>query len=420
MTPIARNLLLVCLMFVIGGTIFVVPTVAWADGDKDEHGSGEHPDIPPPPPPPPPRAIESDRDDVRPTPPKLDHSSEIVVAGKRRDVLMAERLVVKFGGTKLRRHRLDGLGVVISVVAPGSSLNVENLAAALQKDKLEVTVAANAGYAPAGDAQSYVATMVGLDPTSVCGLVHPVRVGVIDGPVDASNIALTGAMVESRSVLPWGDAPGSSDHATAIVALIAARGGQEASAGIAVGAQIFAAGAFALEKNHDVARVESIAMAINWFVEEHVPVVNLSLAGPFNPVLQSIIGQADDLGLTMVASAGNDGKPTVSYPASDPHVIGVTAVDVARGLYRKANTGDEIDFAAPGVDVLVPGKSGEVYRSGTSYATAVVTGLVARQIAKGRTDRATVTEALRAAALDLGAPGHDAKFGWGLVRAGGC
>lgn len=101
-------------------------------------------------------------------------------------------------------------------------------------------------------------------------------------------------------------------------------------------------------------------------------------------------------------------------------MIGVTAIDAARRFYRKANTGVGLDFAAPGVDVMVADRSGTGFRSGTSYAAAIATGIVAQQTARGLSGRAAVVSALRNSAEDLGDDGPDTRFGWGLIHLGGC
>ena len=124
----------------------------------------------------------------------------------------------------------------------------------------------------------------------------------------------------------------------------------------------------------------------------------------------------------MVAASGNDGAAQVAYPGADPHVIAVTAVDAAKRSYSRANYGREVDFAAPGVDVLVAEGKGVAYRTGTSYASAVLSGMVAHRLATGRgsisVDR--LRDELRKSSEDLGNKGRDARYGWGLARIPGC
>ena len=124
----------------------------------------------------------------------------------------------------------------------------------------------------------------------------------------------------------------------------------------------------------------------------------------------------------MVAASGNDGAAQVAYPGSDPNVIAVTAIDAAKRPYRKANYGAEVEFAAPGVDVLVAEGDGVAYRTGTSYASAVVSGMVAQTLAgqRGSASIDSLRNDLRKSTEDHGNRGRDARFGWGLARIPGC
>ena len=124
------------------------------------------------------------------------------------------------------------------------------------------------------------------------------------------------------------------------------------------------------------------------------------------------------LGLMLVAAAGNGGSATEpAYPAAYQDVIAVTAVSAERTVYAYANRGPYIDFAAPGVRLWTAVPGGGRFQSGTSFAAPYVTSMVALTLAGGaeRTVEA-VRSRLRQDALDLGAPGRDDVFGWGLVR----
>jgi subtilisin family serine protease len=94
-------------------------------------------------------------------------------------------------------------------------------------------------------------------------------------------------------------------------------------------------------------------------------------------------------------------------------VIAVTAIDASGRVYRRANRGDYIAFAAPGVRVqsrYVPGLSG------TSFAAPVVAAEIARRMSLNPAmDLPAVLVGLRQDARDLGAPGRDPIYGWGEV-----
>ena len=107
-------------------------------------------------------------------------------------------------------------------------------------------------------------------------------------------------------------------------------------------------------------------------------IVNLSLSGPPNILLERGVARLEELGAVVVAAAGNEGTDERRYPAAYPSVIGVGAVDKAGTLFSGSNRGPWVELVAPGVDVLstVPGDS-FAFGNGTSLAAAHVSGLLA-------------------------------------------
>jgi hypothetical protein len=338
---------------------------------------------------------------------------EYLLAGTSPEIARAEAVVARLGLRVLRRKDMNGLRLSLLALDLNGVVRPSQLRSALTRSGVKVVLDRHSVYRAAQASQGYAAAMVGLGSASACPLPSTVRIGLIDGPVDASNPALSGVPIRMTSVLGSREKQGSSDHATGLAALIAGQGG-------APGAQLYSVVAFARNGGRDVARLENIAEAIDWLVRNNVNLVNLSLAGPKNETLAEVIRIADQKGIIMIAATGNNGQPEPAYPASDPRVIAITAVDSDSRPYRKANFGKAVDFAAPGVDVLVPGKRGASHRSGTSYASAIASAVVAQVMARGVRGRDPIIAALRKAATDLGPPGHDERFGWGLIRAPAC
>jgi len=121
-------------------------------------------------------------------------------------------------------------------------------------------------------------------------------------------------------------------------------------------------------------------------LEQHAQVMNLSLVGPPNPLLERAANRLDDLGAIVVAAAGNEGVDAPRYPAAYPSVVGVGAVDAKGVRYDRSNGGPSAQIWAPGVEVLstVPGGAFS-FASGTSFAAAHVTGALAVLIGSGAT-----------------------------------
>ena len=123
-----------------------------------------------------------------------------------------------------------------------------------------------------------------------------------------------------------------------------------------------------------VATVERVVAAVDWLGGGGIRLVNMSLETGSNPVLDFAMSSAAAKGMILVAAAGNGGKDAPpAYPAAHPDVIAVTAIDADARIYKKANRGDYIDLAAPGVDVwAAKAGGGGSYRSGTSFAVPFV------------------------------------------------
>jgi subtilisin family serine protease len=251
-----------------------------------------------------------------------------------------------------------------------------------------------------------------------------VSIGLIDSGLDMAHPALTGQSVVRRSFVKKGLTPAPADHGTGIAALLIGKPNHDTDAGLLPRARLYSAEIFQETVDGFVrTSIVTIAAAINWMAGESLRVVNLSFAGSANRVLSVVVDRAARRGMILIAAAGNGGPGALpAFPAAEPAVIAVTALDAARRLYGSANRGDYIDFAAPGVDVWTarPGGGG-AYRTGTSFAAPFVTAVAAAEVARlPRLSAGLLRESLRRSASDLGAAGRDPEFGWGLVHATVC
>lgn len=234
----------------------------------------------------------------------------------------------------------------------------------------------------------------------------PARVGLVDSGVDASHPLLAGV-----SVRQWGcGGAGLADgHGTAVASLLAG----PASRG---GGELFAADIYCGAPTGGA--VTSLAEALAWLATERVAVINLSLVGPPNRLLEALVASMQRRGHVLVAAVGNDGPAAGPlFPAAYPGVIGVTAVDARDRLLPEAVRGDAVDFAAPGSGLWAASPGGaRAQVRGTSYAAPLVARLAAGEVqvpAPGASDR--VLAQLAAQARDLGPRGHDSRYGHGLL-----
>ncbi|MEE4331536.1 MAG: S8 family serine peptidase, partial [Wenzhouxiangella sp.] len=246
------------------------------------------------------------------------------------------------------------------------------------------------------------------------------RLGLIDGVIAGDHGVFEDARIRRRSFLAAGQR-GEPGHGTAVASLLIGQSG--AFQGMAPDLELIAAEAFFDSGEFGLVSTSyQLVRAMDWLAGQQVAVINMSLAGPANEVLERAVELALDENIVIVAAAGNDGPLAAPrFPAAYPGVIAVTAVDRNNRAYLRAGRGDHVDFAAPGVDIRVadPGEaSGYRLSSGTSFATPFVAALVLHY--RGRLPDATpaeIFEAMRADVIDLGAPGHDTVFGWGLAGA---
>ena len=84
----------------------------------------------------------------------------------------------------------------------------------------------------------------------------------------------------------------------------------------------------------------NILKSLDWAASRNARIINMSFAGPPDPMLQEMLLRANARGIVLIAAVGNagPGSPPL-YPAADAAVIGVTATDSEDRLMPQANRG---------------------------------------------------------------------------------
>jgi serine protease len=201
--------------------------------------------------------------------------------------------------------------------------------------------------------------------------------------------------------------------------------------------------------------VPVIARGVRWAARHGADVVNLSLEFSAEvtardiPELLSAIRFARSRGTVVVGASGNEGHGTVAYPARAGTVLAVGATTERGCLSNYSNEGTGLDIVAPGGGRDAAPAAGETgcnpalpgrpivqltYTSGlgvfgypdsyegTSMAAPHVAATAALVVASGVVGRnptaAAVERRLKTTARDLGTPGYDKRYGWGLLDAG--
>mgnify|MGYP005819753405 CR=1 FL=1 len=242
-----------------------------------------------------------------------------------------------------------------------------------------------------------------------------VRVAVLDTGADPDHPALRDNLGAGYNALRPGYPPlDDNGHGTHVSGTVAASGSGAGLVGVAPRAKVEPVKI--LDRNGS-GRLSDMIAGLDWAVRHRVDIVNLSLGtAADNQTLRDAVREAASR-LVIVAAAGNSGPgaDTVSYPARYDEVVAVGAVDRNERVARFSSRGSEVDFLAPGVNILSTWpQDGMNELSGTSMATPHVAGALALLLAAGFAPGQAVDQ-LRAQARHLpGVP--ETAQGRGIVH----
>ncbi len=343
-----------------------------------------------------------------------DVSPQAVDAAARRHGLVAvsSQNLTLSGGT-LFHFRIDNGRQVSDVVR---DLEAENIGVAQPNYvyRLQQDAHAPAPALPRGDPAQYVVSKLRLPEVHKIATGAGVLVAMINSQVDTAHPDLNGTIAGQFDAVGKRDKP--DEHGTEMTGAIVAH---RKLLGVAPHARILAIHAFSPEAQSSAqTTTEHILAGIDWAIAKGARVINMSFAGPYDPVLSLALKKAHEKGIVLIAAAGNAGPESPPlYPAADENVIAVTAVDENDKLLPQANQGPHIALSAPGVNVLETAPNATYgFTTGTSVATAHVSGVAALIIERDPTiDVATLEEVLYSTARNLGPKGRDSQFGFGLV-----
>jgi subtilisin family serine protease len=319
------------------------------------------------------------------------------------------------GFTLARKLSSGDPDIQLVVLQAPSSMNIVKALRALREADPDGTYDFNHIYTSVG----VVSPEVSSDPPSLQSAAatrsdQPVpRVGLIDSGVDGSHPVFRDALVHT-----WGCGGRelASAHGTAVASLLV--GQSTRFHGVLNRAELYAADVYCNAPTGG--SVDALAAAFVWLAEQSVAVINVSLVGPDNAALAHIVRALTSRGYLLVAAVGNDGPAAPPlYPASYPHVVGVTAVDAHRRVLIEAARGSQVMFAAQGADMSAADIGGKYSAiRGTSFAAPIVAALLAQSVTSPDLSGSNAAiEALAQSAIDLGPKGRDLTYGFGLVGA---
>ncbi len=244
-----------------------------------------------------------------------------------------------------------------------------------------------------------------------------VTVAVLDTGVAADPTFVAGQL---RTIdVGMGTAPGTGPedgHGTAVAALAA--GTADGAQGIASAAGILS---IRVTDASGLADIFTLSQGIIAAMDAGANVINISLGGyDTNSVLSSAIGRATTAGIAIVASAGNDQLSGLTWPAADPRVISVGAVDGTGQQVTFSNSGPQLSLSAPGYGVPTAWlDSQRILMDGTSASAPLVAGTIAAVISQNPTLSGTAAAAIvQQHASDAGEAGSDPNYGTGILNVG--
>jgi serine protease len=337
-------------------------------------------------------------------------------------------------------------------------LRLEEVESAGLNYRVRATIIPNDPFYNRG--QSWHYGMISLPAAWDRALGDEVIVAVIDSGIRSNHPDLIGQLLggydffeNDNNPLDTGDSasgPPSSFHGTHVAGTVAAASNNGSGvAGVAWNAKIMPlrvlgpGGGTSYDVNQAVRYAAGLSNDSGTVPAQRADIINLSLAGGgFNAFDQALYTDVTNLGVIVVAAAGNDASSQFAYPASYEGVISVSAVNINRARAPYSNFGSAIDVAAPGGDsttgdsnldgaidvVLSTGADDtvspiqETYTllEGTSMASPHVAGTIAlmKSVYPALTPE-DVDELLSRGLLtdDLGSAGRDNNFGWGLINA---
>jgi subtilisin family serine protease len=321
----------------------------------------------------------------------------------------AEDLARQHGLTLVEGWPMPVLGIDCYVMRYSDSVNADQLIAQLTRDpqvewaqpvaRFEGMAQAPSTSPTAGAATDVAADLAGdplyrVQPAARYWHVadlhrytrgRDVKIAVVDSGIDASHPDLQGQLTLNDNFVDTGPTP-PENHGTAVAGIIAARAGSGGILGIAPQAKVM--GLRACWQQRDLAtRCNSFTLskAINFAIQNNAQIINLSLSGPPDRLLDRLLDVALERGISVVGAI--DPHATgAAFPASHRGVLAVASqprTDAPPASNNIVRTNSDSSSAqppllAPGNDIPTTAPGGRwAFVNGSSYAAAHVTGMLA-------------------------------------------
>lgn len=239
-----------------------------------------------------------------------------------------------------------------------------------------------------------------------------VRVAVIDSGLDTSNKYLAGRYTDDgyNIIKNNTDITDEAKHGTMVSGIIAD--------GTTSNVKILP---IKVNGKAGVGKLSDVSKGIYYAIEHDADVINLSLSAS-DPnhtltLLDDAIEEAVSKGIVIVVAAGNEkGDVMTHYPSNKDNVLTITATDRKNRICSYSNTGASVDFALPGNNIIAPRNTFAFIASGTSLSAphAAAAAALLKTVDKSL-NQEEIKEILKEYCIDLGRPGFDEIYGWGMI-----
>lgn len=282
------------------------------------------------------------------------------------------RGTASFGGVAARVSSVAGVhgrdrDLRVLYVRASSPARIARVAGVTYVERLSSRRLAFVPNDPLVDQQWYLSQIHAFEFWPQFPVLPSIKVAVVDSGIDAKHPEFQGRIAASKSFVRPKTIADTQGHGTFVAGEIAAATNNGVGiAGIGFPVRLLVA---KVVRKDGTIPLKAEASAIRWAVKHGARVINLSLAGlrdpldkrrdTFSPLEAAAIRYAVKKHVVVVAAVGNSDQAPRSpwnfagYPASLPHVVGVSAL-TPRGNVADFSNRDAYynDISAPGVDVL--------------------------------------------------------------------
>ena len=238
-----------------------------------------------------------------------------------------------------------------------------------------------------------------------------VKIAIIDTGIDKNHpdLNIRGGISFINDTEYWDDDLG---HGTSVAGVIGALDNNLGIIGVAPEAELYSVKVMGKSGG----KLSNVIQGIQWAIDNDMDIIVLSLGVPVDShSLKRIVDGAYLNGITLVAASGKDNQ--IYYPAKYSSVIAVGSINENNELTNENGVGEELEFVAPGANIVSTNVSGYGSFDGTSMAAPHVAGVIAL-LKEGNPTLSNndIRAKLQRNAIDLGENGKDDYFGYGLVN----